>query len=106
MNEMKFTDGIRAKAKALNLKVAFPDAEDIRVLMAARYLIDEKIAQPVLVGNENNIKKIAESNNVKIVDIEIINPAKADVKKENQKVYHLKKQILWLRLHFILQVCF
>ncbi|OGU15313.1 MAG: phosphate acetyltransferase [Ignavibacteria bacterium GWB2_35_12] len=79
---MKFTDGIRAKAKALNLKVAFPDAEDLRVLKAARYLIVEKIAQPVLVGNENNIKKVAEINDVNVDDIEIINPASADVKKE------------------------
>jgi|SRR3989339_45531 len=82
MSEMKFTDGIRAKAKALNLKVAFPDAEDLRVLKAARYLIVEKIAQPVLVGNENNIKKVAEINDVNVDDIEIINPASADVKKE------------------------
>ncbi len=104
---MKFTDGIRAKAKVLNLKVAFPDAEDIRVLKAARYLIDGKIALPVLIGNENNIQKIAANNNVNVNDIEIIDPSTslkvtfpetADVKKEFGNLLYEKRKSKGLSL--------
>ncbi|MBI5324073.1 MAG: phosphate acetyltransferase [Ignavibacteriae bacterium] len=89
---MKFTDGIRAKAKALNLKAAFPDAEDLRVLKAARFLSDEKIVQPVLIGNEENIKKIAKENNVNIDDINIINPVNSDLKIEFSELLFEKRK--------------
>ncbi|TAL69719.1 MAG: phosphate acetyltransferase [Bacteroidetes bacterium] len=89
---MKFTDGIRAKAKALNLKAAFPDAEDVRVLTAARFLADEKIAQPVLIGNDENIKKIAGNNNINIGGMEFINPVSSHYKNEFSNLLYEKRK--------------
>ena len=70
-----FIQDIRAKAAAKNLRVAFPDAEDIRTLKAARILADAKIAQPVLVGDPSAIAEIAGENNLSIADIAVVDPA-------------------------------
>jgi phosphate acetyltransferase len=74
MSENAFITGIRAKAGARNLVAALPDAEDVRVLRAALTLRDRKIAQPVLVGNVGNIRKLATDNGVDIAGVEVVDP--------------------------------
>ena len=95
---MKFTDSIRNKAKALNLKVAFPDAEDVRVLSAARFLADVKIAMPVLIGNELKIKQIAKENNIVIDGIEFINPLNSELKNEFSNLLFEKRKSKGLKI--------
>jgi phosphotransacetylase len=56
MSKNPFIDEIRTKAKSKNALVAFPDAEDIRSIKTSRFLADEKIARPVLVGNPGNFR--------------------------------------------------
>lgn len=70
-----FIQDIRAKAAAKGLRVAFPDAEDIRTLQAARILTDAKIAKPVLVGEPGAIAEIAAGNSLSIADIVVVDPA-------------------------------
>ncbi|MFA7626892.1 MAG: phosphate acetyltransferase [Candidatus Kapaibacterium sp.] len=82
MSQNPFINRMREKAKAVNAKVAFPDAEDVRTLQAAEYLLKEKIAIPVLVGNPIEITKIAESNNISLDGIEIVNPLVGELRKE------------------------
>ena len=69
-----FIEDIRNKAKGRNLKVAFPDAEDIRTLKTVIFLKTEGIATPCLVGNDVNIKKLASENGLDLGNIEIYNP--------------------------------
>ncbi|PKL85529.1 MAG: phosphate acetyltransferase [Ignavibacteriae bacterium HGW-Ignavibacteriae-1] len=69
MSKNPFIDEIRNKAKSKNALVAFPDAEDIRSIKTCRFLADEKIARPALVGNPENIRKVATENGVNIDDI-------------------------------------
>ena len=59
MSGNTFIQDIRAKAAKKRLKVAFPDAEDVRTIQAALTLEAEKIAVPVLVGKAEAIRKIA-----------------------------------------------
>ncbi|HVP90934.1 MAG TPA: phosphate acetyltransferase [Terriglobales bacterium] len=77
-----FIQDIRRKAAAKNLRVAFPDAEDVRTLKAALALRDQKIAQPRLVGKPEAILKIAKDNGLALDGIPVIDPltdgAKAD----------------------------
>jgi phosphate acetyltransferase len=70
-----FIADIRTKASARNLRAALPDAEDVRVLQAAVTLRDKQIAQPVLVGNEANLRTLAASSAVDLSGIEIADPA-------------------------------
>jgi phosphate acetyltransferase len=74
MSDLKFTDLMRQKASKLNLKVAFPDAEDLRTIHTSIVLRDNKIAHPLLVGNFDNITKLAADNKLDLTDIEIIDP--------------------------------
>jgi phosphate acetyltransferase len=81
INFMKFTEMIRDKAKSLNYRVAFPDCEDIRTLKTALFLKSEAIAQPVLVGNDASIQKLADENNIDLKGIELVNPSNSDKTK-------------------------
>ncbi len=74
MSGSNFVKEIRDKAAKKHLKIAFPDAEDIRTIKASRSIIEEKIGLPVLVGNPDNIKRIAVENNLQVDDLEIIDP--------------------------------
>ncbi len=82
MAENNFVKSIREKASKRFLKVAFPDAEDLRTLVCARTLIEEKIGVPVLVGSSETIFKVANENSVDIKEIEIIDPLKSDLRKQ------------------------
>ncbi|MBM2816039.1 MAG: Phosphate acetyltransferase [Ignavibacteria bacterium] len=74
MEENKFIKSIRQKATLKNCRVAFPDADDIRTIKAARFLSDNSIARPVLVGNMDSISAIANDNNISLIGFDIINP--------------------------------
>jgi phosphate acetyltransferase len=74
MPEISFTQSMREKAKGFCLRVAFPDAEDLRTLKTALILNDEKIAIPVLIGDKDKISAVAKQNNLNIDKIEIVDP--------------------------------
>ncbi len=82
MSEIKFISEMRNKAKSKNALVAFPDADDIRSIEASRYLLDEKIARPILVGNAETISKVAAEKNISLDGIQIIEPEKSEFKDE------------------------
>ena len=61
-----------AKAKANPKRVVFSDANNIKVLQAARIVKDEGIAIPVLLGKEDRINKLANENGIEISDMELV----------------------------------
>lgn len=88
----KFTASMREKASKLNLRVAFPDSNDIRSIEASIILKNDKIAVPVLVGDSAAIKKIAADNNINIDGIEIVDPATSDLKNEFAEILFEKRK--------------
>lgn len=82
MAQIPFITETRNKAKAVNAIVAFPDAEDIRSIEASRFLVNEKIARPVLVGNEENIVKLAANSGISLENITVVDPRKSELKAE------------------------
>ena len=71
---MAFIDTIIEKAKKDIKTIILPEATDIRVLNAASKLQNQKIANIILLGNEEEISKIAKENNIDLSEIQIINP--------------------------------
>ena len=69
-----FISDIREKAAKKFLKVAFPDAVDVRTLQAALTLRETRIAEPRLVGPAEAIHKIAKDNGLDIAGIPIVDP--------------------------------
>lgn len=68
----KLVDDIHTKAKHNPKKIVMADADQLKVLKAAHFIVQEKIAVPVLLGNEEKIRKTAEQYKLEITDVEIV----------------------------------
>jgi len=91
-----FIQDIRQKAAKKFLRVAFPNAKDVKTLKAALTLKEKKIAEPWLVGNPAAIEKIAKDNGLAVGTIPIIiedDPAHAEAVQRAFLNYGLKTEI-------------
>jgi phosphate acetyltransferase len=82
MTGKTFIPDIREKARKKHVRVAFPDAEDIRTLNAALKLEQEKIAVPLLVGPTDRIGKLAVDNGLALGGISVVDPATSEWKDD------------------------
>ena len=82
MSENAFITTVRASAARRCFTVAFPDAEDARVLKAALLLRDRGIASPVLVGEAAAIRKTAGDAGLDLAGVEIADPAASPFAEE------------------------
>lgn len=64
----------RAAIKGRELKVVLPESDDERVLRAARKLIDEGLARPVLLGKPDGIERSAAALEISLEGAEIRDP--------------------------------
>jgi len=89
---MNFIDSIFEKAKSNLKKIVLPEATDLRVLRAASRLKEEKIADIVLIGDEEKINEIAKKNEINISSIEIVDPGNNEnYEKYVEDLYKLRK---------------
>ncbi len=56
---MKLLEECLAACKQKPRTILFPDAEDVRIIEAARYLKDERLAEPVLIGSPVRVREFA-----------------------------------------------
>jgi malate dehydrogenase (oxaloacetate-decarboxylating)(NADP+) len=70
--------GLITRAQQDPKRIVFPEGEDVRVLKAARILSDEGIAQPILLGDADAIRRQADDAGVTLEEIELLNPYTAD----------------------------
>lgn len=56
-------------------KVVFPEGEEPKVIRAAQVIVDEGIAEPILLGNPETIARLAKENGIPLSDIVIEDPA-------------------------------
>lgn len=87
MNPQNFISEIRTKAKQLKKTIVLPDALDPRAIKAARILVDEGIATPILIGTEEEIRSKAESENVTLNNVRIVDPLKSDKLSDFSHIY-------------------
>lgn len=57
-----------------NLKIVFPEGEDVRILSAAARLKSDDILIPIILGDVKTINKLAKVNNIDLTGIGVINP--------------------------------
>lgn len=67
---------IKENAKIRNKTIVFPETWDVRVLHAAPIIKSEGFAQIKLIGNPDEVNKLAKENNADITGIEILDPEK------------------------------
>ena len=75
-----FLDGLYARATAKKKKIALAEGFDARVVKAAELLTTRKIAEVVLLGNEEEIRK--NNPDICLDNIEIINPKTSKYTKQ------------------------
>jgi malate dehydrogenase (oxaloacetate-decarboxylating)(NADP+) len=63
-------------------RVVFPEGEDPKVIRAARVLLDEGIASPILLGNTDVIHRLARENGILLSDVCIEDPASSTSREE------------------------
>lgn len=89
---MNLLEKFKERSKRNPRRVVFPDSKDERVLKAARYLSDEKIAAPILIGGPFEIRDEADKYNISTKGIEIISPKQwPDIKEYAATFYELRK---------------
>ncbi|MGH2567037.1 MAG: phosphate acetyltransferase [Bacteroidota bacterium] len=84
---MKIIDDIKAKAKKLRKQIVLPDATDERTIRAARICMDEEIAAVMLVGDEEEIRSLAQKYNVGLEKIRIVDPTRSDKLSDFSHIY-------------------
>ncbi len=66
--------GIITRAQHDPRRVVFPEGEDPKILRAAQILVDEAIAQPILLGRHDRVKATAEELGLSLDGITLIEP--------------------------------
>ncbi|MCS7314480.1 MAG: phosphate acyltransferase [Bryobacteraceae bacterium] len=64
------------KAQRDPKRVVFPEGEESKMLRASQILLDEKIAQPILLGNEKTIRARIEELRLNLDGAQVIEPAR------------------------------
>jgi len=71
-------ESIREQAKKRKKAVVLPDALDERTLRAVRILLDEGLANPILIGDEDQIRSKAKQSSIDLGNTRIIDPVKSE----------------------------
>ena len=89
---MSFIDDIKQKAKREIKTIVLPEGGDLRVLKAVDTILKEKFANIILIGDEKEVTKLANENNLDINGVKIINPNNFEKYEEYAvALYELRK---------------
>lgn len=72
---MAFIDSIKERAKQNKKTICLPETEDKRTLLAAAKVLEEGIADVILVGNEEKVKDSADWLNIDLSGAVVVDPA-------------------------------
>ena len=70
--------GIINRATRDPKRIVFPEGEEPKIIRAARQLVDEGIASPILLGQRSVVERLGNENNISLRDIAIVDPATSD----------------------------
>ena len=90
---MRLIEKVRKNAKNKLKKIVLPEGTEPRVIKAAEFLKNEKLVDPILLGEKEAIHKIAQENQVNLDGIEITNPKSSPSTKQfGEEYYELRKR--------------
>ena len=100
---MALMDVIKKKAIADKKRVLLPEGEEPRTVEAAAIIAKQKIADVVLLGDEEKIKKVA--GNLDLTGVTIINPEKSDKLQEYANQFYEMRKSKGVTQESALQTC-
>lgn len=84
--DQRLMSRVISRARRNPKTVVFTEADDLLILKAAQQVLDDGIAQPILLGNEDSIRKMLAENELELAGCKIIDP-----RKEHKKVEEFAK---------------
>ena len=89
----RFTNLLFMKARQKMKRIIFPEGEEEKILRAAQILVDQNIAQPILVGNEEKIQKIIRDLHLEFDShVEVVDPKSYPQKDQFVEEYFKLRQ--------------
>lgn len=88
----EFTRHIISVARQKPKRLVLPEGEQEKILRAAQKIVEEGIAKPILLGNEERIQSLAEKHSIDISECEIINPTYSPKLVEYAEKLHKMRQ--------------
>ena len=89
---MSFIEQIKQRAKQEIKTIVLPEATDVRILEAAEMIKNEGYAKVILIGNEEEVRKLAKERNIDIGETKIIDPAlSTETARYSKELYELRK---------------
>ena len=85
---MTMIEKVWAKARQNVRAIALPEGDEKRTVQAAGRIRDEGLARPILLGDPESIKAVANETNSDLTGIEIINPAGSPKAPEYAEALH------------------
>jgi malate dehydrogenase (oxaloacetate-decarboxylating)(NADP+) len=82
----KLMKSIIQRTKTTNRRIVFAEADNYKILKAAQIVLEDEIAQPILLGNAKRIEEIAKEYALDIEGCEIVDP-RSDKEKERREAY-------------------
>ena len=79
---MSYIDTIKERARLDKKTIVLPESNDKRTLLAAAKIMEEGIANIIMVGNEEKIMDGAGWLEVDLTGVQVINPATTDKLEE------------------------
>src|SRR6476620_8810331 len=74
--------GLINRAQRAPKRIVFPEGEEPKIMRAASILVDDGIAQPILLGNRARIEQLAAENRIPLTDIDIEDPATSERRED------------------------
>ncbi len=69
--------GLNLRAQRHPQRIVFPEGEDPRIVRAARILVDDNTAKPILIGRERKVREAAEQAGITLEGVQIITPTES-----------------------------
>jgi malate dehydrogenase (oxaloacetate-decarboxylating)(NADP+) len=95
------TRGMIVSAKRDPKRIVFPEASNPKLLRALQIIMDEGIAQPILLGRADEIAQECERNDLDLVErgVEIISPRESNLFAGYVKQFHALRQRKGVTMH-------
>lgn len=79
---------IYAKARAARKRITLPEAEDVRTVTAAQKIVEQGLAQVILINSEEKIAAAVKQSGADISGCKIVDPATSPLRKEYADAFY------------------
>jgi malate dehydrogenase (oxaloacetate-decarboxylating)(NADP+) len=80
------------RAKAHPKRIVFPEGENRRVIRASAVIREESFGTPVLLGNRDRIRELADEEEVELDGVEVLDPERSERHEEYARRFWRKRQ--------------